>query len=214
LSFDEFDMDIQSIPDPRKSSGDIAFKTQAKIQSIYEFFREMTLKLERNNERIVAIIENINSSKLLEFSAETKVFHGHLALINRDVQTSLRVEIQELDEKYKEMINKPKGVESYTVQYSSEKIKLLSGMSSEREKLERIFSWEMDRKVETSIQAIKKIATRLFTFLSELSDKKIIDGINKKQELIFEDSKSLCLIIFDELEEVRRKIDERNLYSE
>ena len=79
--------------------------------------------------------------------------------------------------------------------------------------MEHIFSWEMDKKVEDVIQTIKKIATGLFTYLSELSDKKVLNGITPKQELLFEDSKSLCLIIFDELEEIRKQIDDRILKS-
>lgn len=214
LSFEDFDMDIDSISDPRISNPELSLKQAPKLQSIHDFFKEIVQRVERNYERILAIIDNINNSKLLEQTPEAKVFHGHLANLKRDIQNTLRIEVQDLNEKLKEMINKPKNLEAYTIQYSAEKIQLLSGMITEREKLERIFSWEMDKKVETGIQAMKKVATLLFTFFSELSDKNVLEGINKKQELVFEDSKSLCLIIFDELEEIRNKIDERNLYSE
>ena len=131
----------------------------------------------------------------------------------RFLQTELAQEFTELDDIYKEITLKPKSLENYTIQYTLEKNKLLAGILSDREKMEHIFSWEMDKKVEDVIQTIKKIATGLFTYLSELSDKKVLNGITPKQELLFEDSKSLCLIIFDELEEIRKQIDDRILKS-
>jgi len=214
LSFDDFDMDIASTNDPRLGEEDIQLKNTVHTQPVTEFFKEVISKLSRNNDRIKIIIENVTNSKLLEQSAETKVFQGYLANINRDTQTELSHTIGSLLDFYKELSSKPKGIENYTIQYSSERNKYLSSLSSDRERLEQVFSWEMDKKVEEVIQEIKKISTRIFTFLSELSEKKVLKGTTKKQELLFEDSKSICLIIFDELEEIRKKIDERIIFSE
>jgi hypothetical protein len=214
LSFDDFDMDIQSVNDPRTEKTELLLSTST-INSIpvIDFFKEVIRKLNKNNDRIKAIVENISNSRILDLYTNSKQQHAQLMGFQRFLQTELAHEFTDLDDIYKEITLKPKSLENYTIQYTSEKNKLLVGILSDREKMEHIFSWEMDKKVEDVIQAIKKIATGLFTYLSELSDKKVLNGITPKQELLFEDSKSLCLIIFDELEEIRKQIDDRILKS-
>ncbi|NBU97882.1 MAG: hypothetical protein EBS19_06670, partial [Spirochaetia bacterium] len=165
------------------------------------------------SQKFKAIFENITNSKLLEQSHETKVFNSLFVSIQRDAHNDLAKEFTDLDDLYKEMTVRPKRIEHYAIQYTSERNMLLSGIVSEKEKMELIFSWEMDAKLEIVIQEIKKIATKLFTLFSELSDKRIVHGATQKQELLFEDSKSLCLIIFDELEETRKQINERIFQS-
>ncbi len=215
FNFDDFDLDIQASEDPRFPDPTISLKSSSSIKiPVVDFFKDIISKISKNNDRIKAIFENILNSKLLEQSQETKVFNSHLISIQREVQTELAQEFIDLDDLYKEMTVRPKPIEHYTIQYTNERITLLSGVVSEKEKMEIIFSWEMDAKLEIVIQAIKKIATKLFTLFSELADKRIVRGATQKQELLFEDSKSLCLIIFDELEETRKQIDERILQSQ
>ena len=214
FNFDEFDLDIQTSEDPRFPDQNILLKSQSNIKiPVVDFFKDIIYKITKNNDRIKAIFENIINSKLLEQSQETKVFNSHFMAIQRDVQNDLAQEFIDLDDLYKEMTVRPKRIEHYTIQYTSERNNLLSGIVSEKERMELIFSWEMDAKLEIVIQEIKKIATKLFTLFSELSDKRIVRGATQKQELLFEDSKSLCLIIFDELEETRKQINERILQS-
>jgi hypothetical protein len=215
LSFDDFDMNIQTEVDPRSErNSELSLNTSTRnLVPVIDFFKEVIKKLNRNQDRVKAIVENIDNSKILELSSDPKLHHGQLLGFQRFLQNDLAHELADLEDLYKEITLKPKSLENYTIQYTSEKNRLLSGITSDREKMEHIFSWEMDKKVEDVIQVIKKLATSLFTFFTDISDKKSLGSLSPKQELLFEDSKSLCLIIFDELEEIRKQIDDRILKS-
>ncbi len=163
------------------------------------------MTVSKEKEKDIEII-NLIKSKVFELKK-----NDDYKYVLNDFKRDFEYDVMELIEKttsfFKELLYYPREHIHYTIHYKKEKIDILSGLSSNQEKIKYILKWEMQKLCEETCNAINKSLATLLSIINTKSenDEKLL---NTNQKIMFNDAKESANYCLKNINLILNKINE------
>jgi hypothetical protein len=210
LSFDDFDLNIESVPSSREPKPqnplDKSRKTPVTELEQQNFAISIQKDIEKNWERLSAIINNLKSSRIFEVTEDTSENHNLIGNVERDFEDEILRGIKLLESRYKELTSQYKPIGSYIANYPRSRKEKLLTYSTEKEKMFCIFAWEMQDEFLSFLNKFSKMLTELMTLMNQRGTSSALKAIHYHGQRMFEDAKTSCLFTMGEIDVLRKDI--------
>jgi len=150
-------------------------------------------------ERANAMIRNIQSSRIFEVTgdpSENKNIVGNLA---REFEAQIFEAIDKMIDLHKEMTSYPRPITYYISKAPSDMREDMKLIDSDREKLDKLHLYEMQRHTSTIVTDMKKLSLQLMNILNLKTDSQV-KQLQYPNQLMFVDAKNASLYFSQDLD--------------
>ncbi|MCW7469662.1 LIC_10450 family protein [Leptospira kanakyensis] len=179
--------------EPNLQVGDDGDKTA--FQSIEDFIK----LLSTYRERVTAIIRNLQSSRIFELTgdpSENKNIVGNFA---REMESQVFEALDKMIDLHKEMTSYPRPITYYISKAPAEKREEMKFIESDKEKLNRLHLFEMQRHSDTIVKDFKKLSLQLLNILN-LKNEIQVKQLQYANQLMYVDAKNASLYFAQDLD--------------
>ncbi|PJZ84971.1 LIC_10450 family protein [Leptospira harrisiae] len=165
------------------------------FQSIEDFIKLLTTY----RERVTAIIRNLQSSRIFELTgdpSENKNIVGNFA---REMESQVFEAIDKMVDLHKEMTSYPRPITYYISKAPAEKREEMKFIESDKEKLNRLHLFEMQRHSDTIVKDFKKLSLQLLNILNLKNDIQV-KQLQYANQLMYVDAKNASLYFAQDLD--------------
>ncbi|XDD54672.1 hypothetical protein AB3N62_02375 [Leptospira sp. WS4.C2] len=165
------------------------------FQQIEEFIKLLTTY----RERVTAIIRNLQSSRIFELTgdpSENKNIVGNFA---REMDAQVFEGIDKMVDLHKEMTSYPRPITYYISKAPAEKREEMKLIESDKEKLNRLHLFEMQRLSDIIVKDFKKLSLQLLNILNLKSDIQV-KQLQYANQLMYVDAKNASLYFAQDLD--------------
>lgn len=166
------------------------------FQSIEDFIKLLTTY----RERVTAIIRNLQSSRIFELTgdpSENKNIVGNFA---REMESQVFEAIDKMVDLHKEMTSYPRPITYYISKAPAEKREEMKFIESDKEKLNRLHLFEMQRHSDTIVKDFKKLSLQLLNILNLKNDIQV-KQLQYANQLMYVDAKNASLYFAQDLDQ-------------
>ncbi|TGK82333.1 hypothetical protein EHQ24_13835 [Leptospira noumeaensis] len=179
--------------EPNLQVGEDGDKTA--FQSIEDFIK----LLSTYRERVTAIIRNLQSSRIFELTgdpSENKNIVGNFA---REMESQVFEALDKMIDLHKEMTSYPRPITYYISKAPAEKREEMKFIESDKEKLNRLHLFEMQRHSDTIVKDFKKLSLQLLNILN-LKNEIQVKQLQYANQLMYVDAKNASLYFAQDLD--------------
>ncbi|TGM52156.1 LIC_10450 family protein [Leptospira vanthielii] len=165
------------------------------FQQIEDFIKLLTTY----RERVTAIIRNLQSSRIFELTgdpSENKNIVGNFA---REMDAQVFEAIDKMVDLHKEMTSYPRPITYYISKAPAEKREEMKLIESDKEKLNRLHLFEMQRLSDIIVKDFKKLSLQLLNILNLKSDIQV-KQLQYANQLMYVDAKNASLYFAQDLD--------------
>ncbi|TGL44692.1 LIC_10450 family protein [Leptospira perdikensis] len=165
------------------------------FQSIEDFIK----LLSTYRERVTAIIRNLQSSRIFELTgdpSENKNIVGNFA---REMESQVFEALDKMVDLHKEMTSYPRPITYYISKAPAEKREEMKFIESDKEKLNRLHLFEMQRHSDTIVKDFKKLSLQLLNILN-LKNEIQVKQLQYANQLMYVDAKNASLYFAQDLD--------------
>ncbi|PJZ46474.1 LIC_10450 family protein [Leptospira brenneri] len=165
------------------------------FQSIEDFIK----LLSTYRERVTAIIRNLQSSRIFELTgdpSENKNIVGNFA---REMESQVFESIDKMVDLHKEMTSYPRPITYYISKAPAEKREEMKFIESDKEKLNKLHLFEMQRHSDTIVKDFKKLSLQLLNILN-LKNEIQVKQLQYANQLMYVDAKNASLYFAQDLD--------------
>ncbi|TGK80104.1 hypothetical protein EHQ31_15805 [Leptospira montravelensis] len=184
----------QTNPDPNVVLGEES-NDKTAFQQIEDFIKLLTTY----RERVTAIIRNLQSSRIFELTgdpSENKNIVGNFA---REMEAQVFEAIDKMVDLHKEMTSYPRPITYYISKAPAEKREEMKFIESDKEKLNRLHLYEMQRLSDIIIKDFKKLSLQLLNILNLKNDIQV-KQLQYANQLMYVDAKNASLYFAQDLD--------------
>lgn len=203
---DDFDLNIEESPlkeEPKKFENTIEIPNT--IQETKFYFVKILKSLEKDKDRINSSIANLKSSKFFELVGDPSENKNILSNVTREFDSEIFKSLEVYSNKLKEITTYPKSLNNYTMNYNRTQKDFLASLNSNELKLDYVLQWDILDNLILFCNRFSKMTTELLNILNKKNDLK---KLNSVQAGLFEDSKSGIIFCLNDLNYLRRNLDE------
>jgi hypothetical protein len=157
-------------------------------------------------ERANAMIRNIQSSRIFEVTgdpSENKNIVGNLA---REFEAQIFESIDKMVDLHKEMTSYPRPITYYISKAPSEMREDMKSIESDREKLDKLHLYEMQRHTAAIVIELKKLSLQLMNILNLKTDSQV-KQLQYPNQLMYVDAKNASLYFSQDLDKTILEVD-------
>ncbi|TGN19472.1 LIC_10450 family protein [Leptospira idonii] len=157
-------------------------------------------------ERANAIIKNLQSSRIFEITgdpSENKNIVGNLA---REMEAQVFEVIDKMIDLHKEMTSYPRPITYYISKAPADKREEMKTIDSDKEKLDNLHLFEMQRFTEIIVRDLKKLSLQLMNILNLKSDSQV-KQLQYPNQLMYVDAKNASLYFSQDLDKTIMEVD-------
>lgn len=165
------------------------------FQRIEDFLKLLTTY----RERVTAIIRNLQSSRIFELTgdpSENKNIVGNFA---REMEAQVFEAIDKMVDLHKEMTSYPRPITYYISKAPLEKREEMKFIESDKEKLNRLHLFEMQRHSDTIVKDFKMLSLQLLNILNLKNDIQV-KQLQYANQLMYVDAKNASLYFAQDLD--------------
>ncbi|MCW7494085.1 hypothetical protein ND861_15670 [Leptospira sp. 2 VSF19] len=184
----------KTIPEPNVALGEES-NDKTAFQQIEDFIKLLTTY----RERVTAIIRNLQSSRIFELTgdpSENKNIVGNFA---REMEAQVFEAIDKMVDLHKEMTSYPRPITYYISKAPAEKREEMKFIESDKEKLNRLHLFEMQRLSDTIVKDFKKLSLQLLNILNLKNDIQV-KQLQYANQLMYVDAKNASLYFAQDLD--------------
>jgi len=179
-------------------------KPEARVpgQLIEHFIKVLTSYKEKAN----AIIRNIQSSRIFELTgdpSENKNIVGNLA---REFEAQIFESIDKMVDMHKEMTSYPRPITYYISKAPADMREEMRFIESDREKLDKLHLFEMQRHTTTIVKDMKVLSLQLLNLLNLKTDSQV-KQLQYPNQLMYVDAKNASLYFSQDLDKTIMEVD-------
>ncbi|TGN04773.1 LIC_10450 family protein [Leptospira bandrabouensis] len=181
-------------PEPNLALGEESNEKTA-FQQIEDFIKLLTTY----RERVTAIIRNLQSSRIFELTgdpSENKNIVGNFA---REMEAQVFEAIDKMVDLHKEMTSYPRPITYYISKAPAEKREEMKFIESDKEKLNRLHLFEMQRLSDIIVKDFKKLSLQLLNILNLKNDIQV-KQLQYANQLMYVDAKNASLYFAQDLD--------------
>jgi len=157
-------------------------------------------------ERANAMVRNIQSSRIFEVTgdpSENKNIVGNLA---REFEAQIFEAIDKMVDLHKEMTSYPRPITYYISKAPSEMRDDMKSIESDKEKLDKLHLYEMQRHTAIIVSAMKKLSLQLMNILNLKTDSQV-KQLQYPNQLMFIDAKNASLYFSQDLDKTILEVE-------
>lgn len=157
-------------------------------------------------ERANAMIRNIQSSRIFEVTgdpSENKNIVGNLA---REFEAQIFEAIDKMIDLHKEMTAYPRPITYYISKAPADMREEMKSIESDREKLDKLHLYEMQRHTSAIIIDMKKLSLQLMNIMNLKTDSQV-KQLQYPNQLMFVDAKNASLYFSQDLDKTMLEVD-------
>ncbi|GBF50267.1 hypothetical protein LPTSP4_17920 [Leptospira ryugenii] len=158
-------------------------------------------------EKANAIIRNIQSSRIFELTgdpSENKNIVGNLA---REFESQIFEGIDKMIDLHKEMTSYPRPITYYISKAPTNMREDMKAIDSDKEKLEKLHLYEMQKHSHTIVKAMKSLSLQLLNILNLKTDSQV-KQLQYQNQLMFVDAKNASLYFTQDLDKTIIEIED------
>lgn len=164
-------------------------------QRIEEFIKQLGIYRERAN----AIIKNLQSSRIFEVTgdpSENKNIVGNFA---REMESRVFEAMDKMVDLHKEMTSYPRPITYYISKAPPDKREEMRLIESDKEKLDKLHLFEMQKHTEAIIRDLKELSLQLMTILNIKTEVQV-KQLQYPNQLMYVDAKNASLYFAQDLD--------------
>lgn len=164
-------------------------------QRIEEFIKQLGVYRERAN----AIIKNLQSSRIFEITgdpSENKNIVGNFA---REMEARVFEAMDKMVDLHKEMTSYPRPITYYISKAPLDKREEMKLIDSDKEKLDKLHLFEMQKHTENIVRAMKELSLQLMNILNIKTDTQV-KQLQYPNQLMYVDAKNASLYFAQDLD--------------
>lgn len=157
-------------------------------------------------ERITAIIRNLQSSRIFELTGDPSENKNIVGNFSREIDATVFEAIDKMIDLHKEMTSYPRPITYYISKAPVEKREEMKLIESDKEKLNNLHLFEMQRHTDTIIKDLKKLSLQLLNILNLKNDIQV-KQLQYANQLMFVDAKNASLYFAQDLDKTILEIE-------
>jgi len=164
-------------------------------QRIEEFIKQLGIYRERAN----AIIKNLQSSRIFEITgdpSENKNIVGNFA---REMEARVFEAMDKMVDLHKEMTSYPRPITYYISKAPLDKREEMKLIDSDKEKLDKLHLFEMQKHTENIVRAMKDLSLQLMNILTIKTETQV-KQLQYPNQLMYVDAKNASLYFAQDLD--------------
>ncbi|MCG6139240.1 LIC_10450 family protein [Leptospira mtsangambouensis] len=168
-------------------------------KTAYQSIEDFIKLLSTYRERVTAIIRNLQSSRIFELTgdpSENKNIVGNFA---REMEAQVFEAIDKMVDLHKEMTSYPRPITYYISKAPAEKREEMKFIESDKEKLNRLHLFEMQRLSDIIVKDFKKLSLQLLNILNLKNDIQV-KQLQYANQLMYVDAKNASLYFAQDLD--------------
>ncbi|TGL24520.1 hypothetical protein EHQ46_05265 [Leptospira yanagawae] len=157
-------------------------------------------------ERITAIIRNLQSSRIFELTGDPSENKNIVGNFSREIEATVFEAIDKMIDLHKEMTSYPRPITYYISKSPVEKREEMKLIESDKEKLNHLHLFEMQRHSDSIIKDLKKLSLQLLNILN-LKNEIQVKQLQYANQLMFVDAKNASLYFAQDLDKTILEIE-------
>ncbi|XDD46970.1 hypothetical protein AB3N60_02435 [Leptospira sp. WS39.C2] len=157
-------------------------------------------------ERITAIIRNLQSSRIFELTGDPSENKNIVGNFSREMEATVFESIDKMIDLHKEMTSYPRPITYYISKAPVEKREEMKLIESDKEKLNNLHLFEMQRHTDVIIKELKKMSLQLLNILNLKNDIQV-KQLQYANQLMFVDAKNASLYFAQDLDKTILEIE-------
>ncbi|TGM01607.1 LIC_10450 family protein [Leptospira jelokensis] len=157
-------------------------------------------------ERITAIIRNLQSSRIFELTGDPSENKNIVGNFSREMEATVFEAIDKMIDLHKEMTSYPRPITYYISKSPVEKREEMKLIESDKEKLNHLHLFEMQRHTDAIIKDLKKLSLQLLNILN-LKNEIQVKQLQYANQLMFVDAKNASLYFAQDLDKTILEIE-------
>lgn len=210
FNLDDFDLDISSTSSVNLISSSpqkIISKVPTTIEEEKQFVQQIFSRLEKNLDRVEIILTNLHHSKFFKAGSEDFEFKDTILHFEREFEESGKKELEKLKTFFRDFFTAPRAVSSYSNRYTQIRKEKLRLKSSEAEKYQLIFEWEMQEKFLDYLKHLGKLMIEIMNLINQKSSSSTLKVLDYRTQQTLEDVKTSSLFAMGEIDNIRKDIE-------
>lgn len=157
-------------------------------------------------ERITAIIRNLQSSRIFELTGDPSENKNIVGNFSREMEATVFEAIDKMIDLHKEMTSYPRPITYYISKAPVEKREEMKLIESDKEKLNNLHLFEMQRHTDSIIKDLKKLSLQLLNILNLKNDIQV-KQLQYANQLMYVDAKNASLYFAQDLDKTILEIE-------
>ncbi|TGK46462.1 LIC_10450 family protein [Leptospira bouyouniensis] len=157
-------------------------------------------------ERITAIIRNLQSSRIFELTGDPSENKNIVGNFSREIDATVFEAIDKMIDLHKEMTSYPRPITYYISKAPVEKREEMKLIESDKEKLNNLHLFEMQRHTDAIIKDLKKLSLQLLNILN-IKNEIQVKQLQYANQLMFVDAKNASLYFAQDLDKTILEIE-------
>ncbi len=205
-SFGDIDLNIENTTSVSKKVFDNPLVNPISISDERRYIFDLIKCIEKNKDRIVSTLLNVQNSRIFEITGDPSENKNIISNFSRDFDSEIFRMIENFQNRFKEITTFPKSTHHYSMNYSLSQKDLLTSLETDKMRLDYILRWEIQ---EPALLLIKKFAKMVTSVLSVLNTKEEdqIKTLTYQQQTLFRDSKTAAIYCLNDLDFLKRSIE-------
>lgn len=204
--FGDIDLNIENTTTVSKKNFENSLVNPISLADERRYIFDLLKNIEKNKDRIVSTLLNVQNSRVFELTGDPSENKNIVSNFTRDFESEVFRIIENFQNRFKEITSYPKTTHHYSMSYSLAQKDFLSGLESDKQRLDYILRWEMQEPALILIKKFAKMVTNVLTVLNAKEEDQI-KTLSYQQQTLFRDSKTAALYCLNDLDFLKRSIE-------
>lgn len=205
-AFGDIDLNIENTTSVTKKTFDNSLVSPVSLADERRYIFDLLKCIEKNKDRIVSILLNVQSSRIFELTGDPSENKNVISNFTRDFESEIFRIIENFQNRFKEITSFPKATHHYSMNYSLAQKDFLTTLETDKLRLDYILRWEMQEPCLLLIKKFAKMVTSVLTVLNTKEEEQI-KTLTYQQQTLFKDSKSAAIYCLNDLDFLKRSIE-------
>ncbi|EMJ94377.1 LIC_10450 family protein [Leptospira alstonii] len=201
LDLEKMDLNIMEGSAHKQDLGDSLLKMEYGSASSFvegNVIEKRISELTKIKERIHSVLNNIQNSKIFEFTGDPSENKNIIGNLNREFDLEFFQKLDQILNYHKELTTYPRSVNYYISKYESSRKQILQSKNTDAEKLKLVTLWEMQEMMLSLVQKLKKMVLNALNVLNTKNENHI-KLLPYNQQQMFRDSKTALLYCSEDI---------------
>lgn len=204
--FGDIDLNIENVVPVTKKAYENSLANPISLADERRYIFDLLKCIEKNKDRIISTLLNVQNSRVFDITGDPSENKNVISNFNRDFESEIFRIIEGFQNRFKEITAFPKATHHYSMNYTVIQKDFLTSLESDKHRLDYILRWEMQEPCLILIKKFAKMVTNVLTVLNAKSEEQV-KSLSYQQQTLFKDSKSAAVYCLNDLDFLKRSIE-------
>ena len=202
----DIDLNIETSSTSSSKKFDNSLVNPLSILDEKRYVFDLLKCIDKDKDRILSTLANVKNSRIFELTGDPSENKNIVSNFTREFESEVFHILENLHNRFKEITSFPKSINHYSMNYSYVQKDFLATLENDKLRLDYVLRWEIQ---EPSLLLVKKFAKMVIDLLGVLNKKEEdqIKTLSFQNQTLFRDSKSAALYCLNDLDFLKRSIE-------